>query len=141
METSNCDDEETRSVTVPEPKTIQADLSAQWNYLSMTNNLLERGVSQSLLTVDSGVSHSGLFQTGDRFIPFRSDDTWNNGSVRFHHEENLLLSRQAKRQQRRNRRRNTSNSESSRSRSHSSSRSSSHSDNSASNGSTHASRQ
>lgn len=92
LTTTNSADEETRSVTAPEPKTIQADLSAQWNYLSTTNNLFEKG-SQSLI-VESGVTHQGLFSTGDRFIPYRAaDETWNSGQVRFYHEESLLLSR------------------------------------------------
>jgi len=43
LASTNSADEETRSVTVPEPKNIQADLSAQWNYLNTTtNNLFEK---------------------------------------------------------------------------------------------------
>lgn len=94
--------------------------------MNSTNTFFERG-SKSLLLVESGVSHSGLFQTGDRFIPFRADEDMNNcGPMRFCHEENMLLSRQAKRNRRRNRR-NTSTSDSSRSRSRNSSRSRSNS--------------
>lgn len=88
------------------------------------------------------MNRQGLFSSGDRFIPFRADETWNSGPIRFYHEETLLLSRQAKKEQRR-RRRDNSNSESSRSRSRGSSRSHSNSDRSedSSKSGTHASRQ
>ena len=75
------------------------------NYLNMTNNFFEMG-SSSLL-VEQGVRPGGLFAPGDRFIPFRPEETQFQGVQKFYHEEQLLLSRQAKRNQRRNRR-NTS---------------------------------
>ena len=67
------EEEETRSVTAPEPKALQGDLSAQFNYLCTTNNFFEMGTSS--LLVDSGVRHGGLFGQGDRFIPVRPEET------------------------------------------------------------------
>ena len=67
------EEEETRSVTVPENKAIQGDLSAQFNYHCNTNNFFEMGTSS--LLVDSGVRHGGLFGQGDRFIPVRPEET------------------------------------------------------------------
>ena len=61
----------------------------------------------SSLLVEQGVRPGGLFAPGDRFIPFRPEETQFQGVQKFFHEENLLLSRQAKKYQRRNRR-NTS---------------------------------
>ena len=101
------EEEETRSVTAPEPKAIQADLSAQLNFLNTTtNNFFEMSQTSSLL-VESGPKPGGLFAQGDRFIPCRSHDDKSQfqGVQKFYHEENVLLSRQARKQQRRERRR------------------------------------
>ncbi len=107
------EDEETRST-----KGHIIDLSGQHlNHINTTNNLFEMG-SSSLL-VEQGVRPGGLFSLGDRFIPSRMDENPRSGSIRFYHEENILLSRQAKRNQRRCRERNSSNSDESRSRSRS----------------------
>ena len=143
------EEEETRSVTVPEPKAIQADLSAQLNLLNTTNNFFELGQNSSLL-VESGPKPGGLFAQSDRFIPCRSfdDKSQFQGIQKFYHEENILLSKQARKQQRRERRRRRNSSlsddDNSDSRSRNSSRDSTNSRSSeddTSSGVTHAQRQ
>jgi len=96
--TTCLEEEETRSVTRRDTTKAQlqlGDLSApQLNYLNTNNNLFDLG-SSSLL-VDQGVRPSGLLASGDRFIPYRPEDTPSQGIQKFYHEENLLLSMQAK---------------------------------------------
>lgn len=72
------DEEETRSVTareVTKAHLLGDGISGQQmnNYLNMTNNFFEMG-SSSLL-VEQGVRPGGLFAPGDRFIPFRPEET------------------------------------------------------------------
>ena len=94
--TETMEEEETRSVTAREIKTnMHADFSGHHlNYLSTTNNFFELG-STSLL-VESGTRPKGLFAPGDRFIPCRLEENQFGGVQQFYHEENLLLSRQAR---------------------------------------------
>ena len=107
-------------------------------------------MGSSSLLVEQGARPGGLFSLGDRFIPARFDDNPRCGSMRFCHEENILLSRQARKNQRRRRERNSSLSDDGGSRSRSRSRGTSTSSNDSNNrrsdtqdgrGSTHASRQ
>ena len=148
------EEEETRSVTMQEPKDNKQDLSAgQLNHFSVTTNnfadlcsssllppvhlhsqidvpaelcdqnravphlvldhrllneeLLSGINGESSLLIEQGVRPNGLFAQGDRFIPCRPEEAMFAGEQKFYHEENLLLSRQAKKNQRRQRR-NTS---------------------------------
>ena len=68
------EEEETRSVTARETK-AQGDFSGQqMNYFNTTtNNFFETG-SSSLL-VEQGARPGGLFAPGDRFIPYRPEET------------------------------------------------------------------
>ena len=82
---------------------VPNDFSA---HLNMSKSIF--GMGSSSLLVDQGSKPSGIFSVAsDRFIPCRPDeDQTFCGVQKFYHEENLLLSKQAKKQQREVRRQN-----------------------------------
>lgn len=131
-----CTDEETRSLSAHGPSLTHL-FSA-----NVTSNLFGEIGSSSLL-VESSRTPSGLFSQGDRFIPCRaSESDYFQGAIKFSHEENLLLSRQAKKETRRRRDSSANSNMSGQSRSRSRDSTQSTESNSGSSGHvTHASRQ